>query len=180
MTLQEDDIEVWKPVYGYEDRYLVSNFGKVKSTGIANTSGRVLANCHSGQYCRVSLTSTGNKAKSVNVHRLVAIHFVHNPDPINKTWVNHKDLNKINNYWKNLEWCTPDENTHHAVINNAMARGNKLPFAKLNPIAVQVIKEAYWAGHRQTYISSYFKVSQVAIHKVIFDKTWQEKGFRRT
>jgi hypothetical protein len=43
-------------------------------------------------------------------HRLIAEMFVYNPDPLTKTWVDHKDRNKLNNTIENLHWVTPGEN----------------------------------------------------------------------
>ena len=51
------------------------------------------------------------------VHRLVAETFVHNDDPINKTDVNHKDGNKLNNASSNLEWVSRSDNVRHAYLN---------------------------------------------------------------
>ena len=47
----------------------------------------------------------------VECHRLVALAFIKNPDPKNKTMVNHKDHNKVNYFPENLEWVSRRENT---------------------------------------------------------------------
>jgi len=46
-------------------------------------------------------------------HTLVAIHFI-GPCPLGKTEINHKDLDKRNNHWSNLEWVTHSYNILHA------------------------------------------------------------------
>ena len=50
--------------------------------------------------------------KQLSVHRLVATHFL--PNPYNYSQVNHKDGNKLNNHYSNLEWCTAKQNMQHA------------------------------------------------------------------
>ncbi|WP_198652743.1 HNH endonuclease [Escherichia coli] len=64
-------------------------------------------------YAMVTLCEGGKKFQ-VLVHRVIAMTFVDNDNPSVKTQVNHLDGNKLNNAAWNLEWTTPEENTHHA------------------------------------------------------------------
>lgn len=54
------------------------------------------------------------KRKCSKVHRLVAYAFVENDDPIHKTTINHKDGDRSNNKFDNLEWSTYSDNLEHA------------------------------------------------------------------
>ncbi len=58
-------------------------------------------------YNRITLS---NPRKRYSLHRLVAQHYIENPE--NKSQVNHIDGNKNNNCVDNLEWVTPRENAN--------------------------------------------------------------------
>ena len=66
-------------------------------------------------YKEVALSKDG-KTKTVLLHRLIATHFVDNPD--NLPCVNHKNGIKTDNRIENLEWVTRSQNTKHAYENN--------------------------------------------------------------
>ena len=95
---------VSKPIKGWEDRYSITNDGKVYSY----ISGRYLnKGFDKDGYALVTL-SRDNYKRTYRVHRLVAETFIDNPD--NKEEVNHKDFNVKNNWFENLEWVTQKEN----------------------------------------------------------------------
>lgn len=58
------------------------------------------------------------ETKRYKAHRLVALLFLDVPDNYQELVVNHKDGNKLNCHYSNLEWCTIDYNNYHARINN--------------------------------------------------------------
>ena len=114
--------EIWKDINGYEGLYQVSNLGRVKSLdrrarNHKNGSTRFVK----GQM--ITATGNGNGYKIVGlryqrkrenryVHRLVAEHFIDNPD--DKKYINHIDYDTSNNCVENLEWCTQKENIIHS------------------------------------------------------------------
>lgn len=97
----------WKDIEGTDGFYRISNNGEVLSRYV----GRVLKGNTTRGYKYYSLMIKG-KQKSPKAHRLVAEHFLLNPN--NYPCVNHKDGNKLNNNVDNLEWCTYSYNTRHS------------------------------------------------------------------
>lgn len=129
--------EQWKSIKGYGDKYMISNYGKVINI---NTNHILKARPNKTGYLRVPVSFNGIH-KDLFVHKLVAIAFLINDNPVEKTQVNHIDCNKQNNHVENLEWCTPSYNTKHAFINRRKTnKGVKNPRTHLTLEQVKEIK----------------------------------------
>lgn len=139
--------EIWVDVKGYEGYYQVSNKGQVRSldrivTGShgkpVKVPGCVLKGEISKGYKRVNLAKDG-KVKHMQVHRLVALNFLPNPDDLPE--VNHKDENKLNNCLDNLEWCSCKYNINYGsgILKRYGARAK--PVRQINAETGEIVDE---------------------------------------
>jgi hypothetical protein len=115
----DQSLEQWRPVAGLEDRYEVSDHGRVRSLpritmrGIIpqRVRGKVIAQRQSPEgYGRVTLITPAGRVHK-QVHRLVAEAFCDNPQGCDV--VNHIDNCPSNNLATNLEWTTLQGNSQH-------------------------------------------------------------------
>lgn len=102
--------EKWLPIKGYDGLYKISNFGRVKSVGwYVNGQRRrynrpkIMVGGYILDYPKIDLAKMG-KSKTLLIHRLVAEAFV--PNPLELPIVHHKDEDKGNPRFDNLEWTT--------------------------------------------------------------------------
>lgn len=105
----------WAKINKY-GRYAVSDDGKVKNI----KTNRILTQ-HVREYPRVTLIHDDGRISTVEVHRLVALAWV--SGYFDGATVNHKDGNKTNNDYRNLEWMTQRDNMQHALRNGLIKRG---------------------------------------------------------
>ena len=112
--------ERWKSIKGYSS-YEISDYGRIrKNNGFIKST----INSLSG-YEYVSLINDRGERKNLKVHRLVAYAFCEGRTE-EKSEVNHKDGNILNNKASNLEWCTPSENLIHSYEHlNRTHKGGK-------------------------------------------------------
>jgi hypothetical protein len=156
-------MEEWRQAIG---NYQVSNLGNVMSP-----HGRVLRPyCNKG-YMTLAIR-IGKSRSMVQVHRLVAMAFI--PNPENKPNINHKDNNPGNNTVQNLEWCTQKENVDHAIrIGVYKKRGEDNQSTKLTSAEVLEIRELIVAGRDNYSIAEMYGITYQNVHAIKIRKSWK-------
>lgn len=178
-------MERWKPIKGLEDRYEVSDHGKIRSiprialrsNGVTQTvRGKIIAQRNSGIYGHkmISLNTPEGRIHR-SVHRLVAEEFCEKPEGCNV--VNHLDSDPTNNHWSNLEWTTPSGNHLHM---REKGRG-KVPRLKGEEVytskytesqALKVIEELK-TGEKHRVIADKLGVSKCFVDEISRGKGWK-------
>lgn len=92
--------------------YSISEDGEIKNI----KTGRTISQREDKDgYTVCNLSTTNKRQQTFKVHRLVALMYVENDNPEVKVQVNHKDENKKNNHYSNLEWCTLHYNINYGI-----------------------------------------------------------------
>ena len=166
--------EVIRDIKGFEGRYTISNLGIVRSR---LTNKIMKPNITKFGYARVNLRKAKSREyKSYFIHRLVAMHFLDNPN--NLPEVNHKDCNRLNNIVTNLEWISKEDNIRHSFIyGSASHKGLRNPNSKLN---LEDIKGLHRTNRfYNTQIAKLFRVSSSTIDNIINNVTWSDNETNR-
>jgi len=158
----------WKDINGYKGLYKISNDGLVESVGYGKKKILKTHLMTSG-YEQLNLYKNKDYKKH-SIHRLVAEHFVVNP--MNKKEVNHKDGNKLNNHYTNLEWMTHAENFNHAYGNIFDNKGENHGNSKLKDREVATIKKRLINGDSYKEIAMDYNVSRSTINYISIGRTW--------
>lgn len=123
-------------------------------------------------YIGIQLYKSKTKPISFQLHRLIAIAFI--PNPNNLPFINHKDSNRQNNDISNLEWCTKQENVIHGYISGfASNRGSKNGFSKLNEQQVLEIRKKKTEGLTHQQLANLYNVSYGCITGIIQRTNWK-------
>lgn len=116
--LCDDDIESlnneqWKVIPNTDNKYYVSNKGRVKS--YCGNKARILKSDNKNTKYKRVVIKINNKLQHVFIHRLVALCFL--GEQPTGTEIHHIDGNKNNNNAENLVWVTPKEHREiHAKL----------------------------------------------------------------
>lgn len=150
--------------------------GRFKHDGtrsIYKAKGRILKHTTRPDGYKNVRICTYHWGKNIQVHRLIAIQFI--PNPENKPFINHINGIKDDNRIENLEWCTTKENSIHAVkMGLQYTVGELNPHSKLKNIQVIDIKKLLNLGKlSQTEISKMYNVSCSVINRIHLNKTYK-------
>ena len=158
--------EIWKDIKGYNEKYKISNLGRIKNTNTNKILSQHISKCG---YYRVGLYKK-KKSKNIEIHRIVAETFIYNQKQ--KEEVNHIDGNKKNNNVNNLEWATHKEDINHAWKNQLFepVREASRRYGKNNPSAKQVIQYDLQGNEIEVYHCIAEAVKETNINKTSIGK----------
>lgn len=168
--------ENWQPIEGYEGFYEVSDWGRIRRlAGSPHCSHtRLVKPWKSGQgYLAVTLSKNDVDTKYHVAHLVLGVFLGKRSlgKKLDDWQVNHKDGDKCNNSFLNLEYLTHRENKAHAKVHGFTPRGEKNHAAKLTEVQVIAIRKV--PGMKRASLSQQYGVSLGAIDLIRAGKTWK-------
>jgi hypothetical protein len=152
----------WRDIKGYESLYQISRRGEIKSL----ITGIILRRRFQVNGYEIATLCNKNKnprKQTYRVHRLVAEHFISNPN--NFPEVHHKNENKRDNNVKNLKWITKKEN--FLLSTNKMNKTKHRVLIKNQILEIRELRKLGWL-HKQ--LAEKFKVTREHITNILNNK----------
>jgi hypothetical protein len=164
--------EEWREIPGTEGKYLLSNYGRIKSFHFKK-EGQLVKFYKMKNYLAVSLQKV---TYSKYVHKLVAWVWLEKPSEMH-VHVMHIDGNIRNNYYKNLQWITREESLKRVseLMKEKTQKKSKeelITYSKLNEKDVKLIKSMLLRKTPQHIIAKMFKVSEMQITRIKRGENW--------
>lgn len=176
------DIEIWKPILGYQDIYEVSSCGRIKSLhrlirrNLKDTKSNYFSDekllnpwKNTNSYLSVTLRKDGI-SKVFRVHRIVAETFM-GTCPENME-VCHKNGKRDDNRLENLRFDSRSNNHLDKINHNTDNRGEKHPLSKLSEIDVKKIMSMKDIKPIKE-IANEFNISQRHIKDIFSKRRWK-------
>lgn len=169
--------EQWRSIPGFEDRYLISNLGNVKSlpNSVRNSELALKPTVHKTGYLIVNLTKAkpdgGWVQKNFWLHRLVLEAWV-GECPENMLAC-HNDGNPRNCRLSNLRWDSYSNNQKDREKHGTSNHGEKNGMAVLTEEQVKEIKSLLSQQVPQNKIAKIFRVSRSAIAHISQGRRWK-------
>lgn len=180
--------ELWEPVPGYENLYLVSDAGRVvsleRSVTVTTRFGtytrtqkrrllKPVVDAHG--YMRIVLVSESGQQEQRKLHRLVAEAFLPKPLMKNST-VLHLNDNKKDNRVTNLQWGSHNDNMLDMVSKGrqSIRRGEESALSVLSSSQVREIFDLAQRGVSSREIAAKFGIARGTVVKIKTGIRWHE------
>lgn len=169
--------EKWQPVPSFEDRYHVSNLGRVRSRALAvresppELEWRLLRQTADRRGYPYVCLARGGKSKRWYIHRLVLLSFV-GPQP-ERHEAAHLNGRSDDPRLENLKWATHAENMEHARIHGTMPVGEKSKKSKLTDAAVRDMRDLAGSGVAICQLAARFSVDRGTVRRIVSGQGWR-------
>ncbi|WP_294267668.1 NUMOD4 domain-containing protein [uncultured Chryseobacterium sp.] len=165
LTVDNTDLpdEVWKEIPGYEERYEVSSFGRVKSWVFKKP--QILRKTLSAGKYKVLLYKKRGKYENASVGRLVASAFIRMPNE--NEVLRYKDGNCLKDFADNVYWDT------RKSVSNIKNSGCSNGMAKLDEKKVREIKACLKAGQSMNNLAEKYNIAYSTIRWINSGRIWR-------
>ncbi len=173
--LRKLEDEEWKIIPDTNNRYQISNYGRIKSFAYNKKDGQILKCSVINGFKMVQITTNKGHSRSY-VHKLVAQVWI--PKPSDKhTFVTHLDGKLLNNHISNLEWHTRESLTEkHRELEKqkdiSVKRKRIQRNSKLNESDISLLKSMLERGAVQSTIAKLFCISEMQVTRIKRGENW--------
>lgn len=168
-------------IFGFRNQYKIREDGKIFTKAVGNGKklldywvekhAKFMSCDYTGAgYLAVKLSVISKKSKTYRIHRLVAENFVEGYSE--GMYVNHKDSNRENNHFSNLEWVTRSYSSSEVHLRGAR-KGKDLFNKVLKEESVLAVITLLNAGIRNSRISEHYKIDQSNVSNIKLGKAFQ-------
>lgn len=166
--------EIWLDIPGYNGRYMVSNYSRIKSI-IHKHEVIIKKIFESGRYIVSIYPKCRSSLKKELCGRIVAKSFHREPEE--NEVLKYVDGNYLNDRPDNVEWITKKESVNIAIKKGLYPKGQNRHennrMAILSKEEVIEIRRLKKDGKSNISLKDQFGVSLECIKKIVYNKTWK-------
>lgn len=162
--------EIWEEVPGYEDRYEVSNYSRVKSV-VKRKPVILKKSLDQNSRFKVVLVDRFGRKKNFSAGRLCATLF--NRKPEENEVLEYVDGNQRNDQANNTRWVSRRSVVLKTVKRVPRVSGINHGMALINPSKAREIRADKRNGKTLKQLSDAYKVSIPCIQKIVENRTWK-------
>lgn len=154
--------------------YKVSNYGRIKSINPTTEKETIISGSKGRKgFIKLNLKLKEGKREGFYIHQIVANNFVDKEE--DQSFIIHKDNNKGNNHFANLEWKTRAQ--LNAWMHEIGIFRNRVPtlgsHVKLNEAKVALLKKRILQGKtKRRILAKQFDISYTQLKRIESGENW--------